>query len=348
MHSWYLKAMNRVMDFARRGIWIVLLIGISWGSATLAEVKIQQDRVEVAVADTSDAERQSATQTAIGAVLMHLTGLQGMAESPLAEVIAADAERYVLNFSYLTEDDDESLWLALRLDRPALRRALVERGMRVWPERRPLVLVWLAEQQGARRELIAAEQTPAWFEALQKQSDALGMRLIFPLLDLEDRNAMSAADVVLGFHDPIREASDRYGAERILLGVIQADEDPQQAAIRWTLLDETMVIQRWQDRGADALITLNRLMRDDFVYRPDLEAHQRLEIAITNVTSLADYQRAVSRLSDVDGVAQIQPMEVAGEQARFSLALSLDPARVRETLERDPQLTAEGDDYRLR
>ncbi|MBS3785745.1 MAG: DUF2066 domain-containing protein, partial [Gammaproteobacteria bacterium] len=336
--------MKRVMDFARCGLWIVLLIGFFGGNAASVEVNVQQDQVETGVANTSDAERQAAIKTATGALLMHLTGLQGMAGSPLAEVIAADAERYVIDYSYRTATD-ESLQLALRFDLPALRRVLVERGMRVWPERRPLVLVWLVEQQGGRRELIAPDQAPDWLLSLQQSGAALGMRLILPLLDLEDRNALSAADVALGFHDPIRQGSARYGAERILLGVIQAGANASQAPIRWTLLDDKMVIQRWQDQGADTLVTLNRLMRDDFVYRPDLEAQQRLEVAITNVTSFSDYERVVSRLSAMGGVAQVQPVQLAGDKARFLLALQTDPARVRETLDRDPQLMAEGDDY---
>ena len=335
------------MEFARCGIWIMLLIGASGSNAASVEVNVQQDQVEIAVADTTDSERQIAIKAATGAILMHLTGLQGMAESPLAEVIAADAEQYVLDFSYRGAEDNR-LRLALRFDVSALRRALVERGMRVWPERRPLVLVWLAEQQGGRRELVPAEQAPEWLASLQQRGASLGMRLIFPLLDLEDRNAVSAADIALGFHDPIRQGSSRYGAERILLGVIQAGEDQPEALIRWTLLDDEMVIQRWQDQGSDTLVTLNRLIRDDFVYRPDLEAQQRLEIAITNVTSLSDYERVVSRLSAMDGVAQVQPVQLVGDQARFLLALQTDPARLRETLDRDPQLTAEGDDYRLR
>lgn len=336
------------MDFARGAWWMWLFVGLILSSTiALAEVRLQQERADVVVADTSDTEWAAAVETAVGAMLMQISGLEGMANSPLARVIAADAPRYVLDYSYATTDAD-TLRLSLRLDTPALRRALVERGMRIWPERRPTVLVWLVQRDGVERDFVMMDQAPEWLDDLRRQTAALGLRLVFPLLDLEDRHAVSFGDIAAGFHRPIREGSMRYAPDRILTGVIEAQAGEAEASVRWTLLDETMVIQRWQDDGSDTPSRLNRLVRDDFAYRPDLKALQRLAVTISNITSLDAYQQAITRLSNLSGVTQVKTTEVAGARAQFELALSVEPERVRESLARDPRLEAEGDGYRLR
>lgn len=335
------------MYFAVRLVLVAWLLGFSLSTAIAAEVRVQQDRAEVVVADTSDDARVAATQTAIGAMLMQLSGLEGMFGSPLATAIAADAERYVLDFSYSTAEDD-ALRLALRLDVPALRRLLVERGMRIWPERRPLVLVWLVEQGDGRRDFVTPAQAPEWLDQLREQAAALGLRLVFPLLDLEDLQAVDFTDVAAGFHGPVRAGSARYDADRILTGVIEHIPTQASSTIRWTLLDEAMVIQRWQDEGEATVGTLSRLMRDDFAYRPDLQAREQLEVVVSNVGSFAAHQGVLQRLEAVEGVAQVKPTEVVGERAGFLLLLSGDAKRVRESIARDPQLMVEGDGYRYR
>lgn len=335
------------MDFAVKAVLFSWLLGVGLSTASAAEVRVQQDRVEVVVADTSDGARAAATQTAIGVMLMQLSGLQGMLGSPMASAIAADAERYVLDFSYITAEAD-ALRLALRLDVPALRRLLVERGIRIWPERRPLVLVWLVEQVGNRRDFVTAPQSPEWLDQLREQAAALGLRLVFPLLDLEDLQAVNFTDIAAGFHGPVRVGSARYDADRILTGVIEHDPNSSSSSIRWTLLDEVMVIRRWQDEGESTVSTLSRLMRDDFAYRPHLQSREQMEVVVSNVGSFVAHQRVLQRLEEVEGVSQVKPTEVIGERASFLLILSGGAERVRDSIARDPQLMAEGDGYRLR
>src|SRR5699024_2987444 len=107
--------------------------------------------------------------------------------------------------------------LIARFDEQSLRRALARAGIPVWQTERPPVLVWFAFDSGDEQELVNADAGPQPREALRAAVARLGIPVIFPLLDLQDRQHVHYSDVVGGFSEPVLAASRRYSTELVLM-----------------------------------------------------------------------------------------------------------------------------------
>ena len=109
--------------------------------------------------------------------------------------------------------------------------------MPVWGPERPLTLVWIAVDDGVGgRALLGANEaaqfgtptTPQRAELLTTvradvvaAADERGLPIAWPLLDLEDLNAVTFTDVWGGFDDRIVAASTRYRADAVLIGRVR-------------------------------------------------------------------------------------------------------------------------------
>ena len=109
--------------------------------------------------------------------------------------------------------------------------------MPVWGPERPLTLLWVAVDDGVGgRALLGANETTELGAPTTPQMTALlttvreeivaaaderGLPIAWPLLDLEDLNAVTFTDVWGGFEDRIVAASTRYRADAVLIGRVR-------------------------------------------------------------------------------------------------------------------------------
>ncbi|MDR9432925.1 MAG: DUF2066 domain-containing protein [Spiribacter sp.] len=321
-----------------------LMIGLVLGLMAVSKASTP-GAVEVPVADESEAAREPAVEQAVGEMLVQLTGDPSVLDALVAEQISNDAQQYLEGFSYRQAP---ALMLSARFNTTRLRERLVRAGIKVWPEQPVTVLVWLAIEQEGERRLADAKQDADVLQRLRTQAEQLGLRLMFPLMDLEDLAAVSPAEVAAGFAEPIREASTRYDPDRILS--VRLSES---GAARWTLISDEAVMTRWQtgpgglddtlDSAVERLVA--RLTRE-FAYLPDLFASRRLNIAVSGIDSLRIHDRVVARLEALAGVERATALEVDADQVRFALAINTPEARVLKAIARDSRLLADGEQYR--
>ncbi len=342
--------------FLKLGLLVFLLLG---AVAPVAAQSAPNGVISVPVSGESEAARRAAIAGAMGQLIVRLTGLPMLPESPVGQRLRSEAERFVLGFSYREvplEPTAESV-VAPQPDTPLtetrletrfalqdVQRELVRAGVEIWPSPAPSVLVWLAVERDGERRLADAVSDAQWREQLQRQAATLGFRVIFPLMDLEDLSSVSYADIAVGFADPVREASLRYGINDVLAGRVQVLADGRLNA-RWMQLGESSEIRRWSSGAdqADGLLkeTIDELvggLRRDYAYLPDLSAQRMLSISIANITTLAAQARVIERLEAITGVERVSPSIVTDQMVTFALAITVEEARVRSALERDTRL----------
>ncbi|MDR9406687.1 MAG: DUF2066 domain-containing protein [Spiribacter sp.] len=338
-------------------VWLLALVGL----ANPVHASTISGQIEVKVADESSAARAPAVTEAVDALLIQLTGRDGVVDLPVAAGIREQASRYLQGYSYrhgpapgVTEPDAsaEQTWLNARFDVSALRDRLVRRGVEVWPERRPRVLLWMAIERGAERRFGDPQTDAQWHQTLQDEAAKRGVQLLLPLLDLEDRQALQPADVAAGFAQPIQAASVRYAPDRIV-SVRLNDGRGERMTSRWTLMSDEAVQQRWRitDANLDATVQqsvkqLVEPLRRDLAFLPDLFASGRLQIAVTGIDGLSTHDRIRERLASVAGVERVTTLAVDGDRVRFGLAITTPAEAVREAIERDNRLLADGEQYR--
>ena len=319
--------------------------------------------VRVAVSDDSASARSAAIETGVARMITRLTGDPTVADSLIGQRLQEQADRYVEGFSYRrletepetgTGDaaDAQRLELALQLDEPALREALVRAGVRVWPSELPTVLVWLALERDGERQLLDASAAAALAPGLRSLAAERGIRVFFPLLDLADRQTLTYVDVAAGFTEPIREASKRYNADLVLAGRLQRDAAGYVRS-RWIGLGEEASRGRWQAAGPsieavveDMVPRIARRLRRAYAFLPDLDARRRLEVEVRGVTDLSALDALQRRLGAIAGVQRARVTRVAADRVTLSLALQVDSERVLAALADDPRLAESGSGWR--
>ncbi len=86
------------------------------------------------------------------------------------------------------------------------------------------------------RRILPDQSSDGWAAALRTQAQAMGLPVSIPLMDLDDNMAVNATDVWGRFADPILKASQRYGAEMVVLGKLTPDgKEEGKWSIDWGL-----------------------------------------------------------------------------------------------------------------
>jgi hypothetical protein len=238
--------------------------------------------------------------------------------------------------------------LRIRFDRAAVNQLLQQSGLPVWGEERPVTLVWLAIEDGGQRRLLGADATGAIHDALEKQAQASGVPILFPLLDLEDQRNVAFADVWGGFVDTVHDASKRYGTEAVLIGRLYRGNDGTWHA-RWTFSNSGQQ-NSWTADNDDLPTLLGGTMANvadmliaRYALRSNEVSSQPVQLVVSGVKNLQDYARlnkylnslaAVyhAQLSAVDGQRLIYAVTVRGSasvlEQSFALGNTLEPQPV--------------------
>lgn len=334
---------------------LCLLLACVLAPAVGAQPTGSPGRADVPVTDGSDAARDAAVSQAVTRVVLRLTGDPTVLASDSVAELRREADDYLQGYAYREEgpsdDAPAGLRLIARFDVQRLRETLVEAEIPIWPDRPPSVLVWLGRDSEGEREILGSGDADGLTTDLVDAAAALGVNLLFPIMDLQDLSAISYGDLAGGFADPVAEASQRYGADRILAGRLAAAGDAGVDG-RWMYIAPDGAVDRWGESADEALGLLGRALdglvarlRDDYAYLPDLEARGRLEIEVGGIDSLALHERVVERLIALSGVERVNPVRIDAERVVFELAISTPADRVLEALERDGRLVGDEAEY---
>jgi hypothetical protein len=319
-----------------RGLWLAACLGLSaMGMPALAASQLLHE-AEIPVADQSTAARNQALRSALTEVLVRLTGDRAVDRQPGVAALLADPGPHVQQFGYRPAlagpEAAEAPWrLWVRFDAVGLERALRERGLPLWGGERPETLVWLALEEGGRRELLGEPDVTPTKDWLQAAARRRGLPLIFPLLDLEDRTQVSFSDVWGGFLEPVLSASRRYRPQALLIGRLhQSSTGAWQASWILRVRDSE---QRWS--GSDQQL---RRLAAEGVERAADELAARfavldtggagggLRITVTGLGQLGDHARLSRYFVSLSAVQSVQLQTLAGERAEYLLQLQGDEA----------------------
>jgi hypothetical protein len=268
------------------------------GAATVGNLY----RVTVTPDPAATDRRAAAAQAGMATVLIRVTGNRNAPLDPELQSLLMDASKYLNSYALLQQGQTQVGFIPSQVD-----QALTALQKPVWPPERPLTLLWIAVDDGAGgRALLGAndtpqlgaETTPAMTELLGQLREQLmavaderGLPVQLPLLDLEDLNAVTFADVWGGFEDRIAAASQRYRADAILIGRVRPNVGGDE--VQWLLVV-----------GGQRQLLDGLAVRDGLDAAADRFAAQfatvggagSAAITVLNVHSPTDYGRVISYL----------------------------------------------------
>ncbi|MET0026979.1 MAG: DUF2066 domain-containing protein [Candidatus Thiodiazotropha sp.] len=304
---------------------------------------------EVPVIGQSSEARAKGIREAFAAVLVKVSGDRTLVNNPDLGGLLNRASGLVQQYRYKllpiepesgqAEGPDRLLWA--RFDARAVNRLLRESGIPVWGETRPSMLLWLGQESGTRRDLISPERESGLKSELSAVADRRGVPLIWPLMDIEDQNAVQVSDLWGAFEEDIRSASDRYLPDVILVGRLS---NLGRGGWRgeWILYLPDKV-NRWQTQASnrDALAAEGLQQAIDalalrFAPQQVSQGVTHLKLRVYGVSRLADYALVQDYLRTLAMIEQVDLLSADAEKIDFLLRVNGN----RESLIRGIQLGA--------
>jgi hypothetical protein len=275
--------------------------------------------VEVPVADQGSDARREAARTALLQLLTRLSGLIEVPDEEAVNQALLAPELYYNGFRYvegqvideLGEVADE-LRLRVQFERNAVQGLLRAAGLPIWRGDRPRVLVWLGVESAQERRIVGADDASDLVSALAQRARQRGLPMVLPLLDLEDQLAVEPAAVWGRLEGVLRPASERYGADVLLLGRVQPLTGGAWTA-SWELwLDDEQLPLTQRSADLPELGALGAdFVADELARRYAVLAReaQGISLAVHGIRGPGDYGgllRYLNQLEFVDDVAVIQ------------------------------------------
>ncbi len=317
------------------------LSGAVWSTPTLGLYE-----AEVPVADQSDSSRPAAMAEALRQVVVKVSGRSNAANSPALKEALKKPTLYVTQYSYRSNDGlgaELPLLMDMTFDKTRIDPLLGASGVTQWNTARPLTIVWLAVEQSGQRILVGAGDRGLVKEMLLKAAQRRGLPLRLPLLDATDQAQVHAEDVWGDAHNSIIQASQRYGAQAVLVGRLG-----QIAGGRWQMvctLYQGNTSQRWNQINdkveplvAYGIDAATDTLASSATGTMSSTVSNELHWVVKGVGDMHSQRRVMDYLSSLRGVTHVQLEQVDGDSMLLQIITSSGEAVLQQQLSFDNRL----------
>lgn len=273
--------------------------------------------VTLSCGSQTDLERQQLFKQGMEEVLGRLSVEPELRRYPDVANALDRAVDFVERYTY--EDDKLRIQYNSAMIRPLIHRT----GQAMLGEHRPRVVLWLAIEESQQRRLIGQETDPVLQGKLVEMATRRGIPLVLPQMDLEDINAVSTSDIWGEFPSVLQQASQRYGAQAVLVGRLRAQGNEWEASWQW-LSGGTPLI--WENSGdsVESVLNagfdrLNMQFKDHYAAKKEGSLSQSMKIGISNLHSVRDFIRAESYLESLDLIKEVNLVQVLDDRVIFEI-----------------------------
>ncbi|NVJ66098.1 MAG: DUF2066 domain-containing protein [Gammaproteobacteria bacterium] len=311
-------------------IWILFAISVA-AFSTAGRTEVMKDLYTASwpVDDQSSQVRNRALGNAFAQVLVRASGHEKVLNSPAIQNSIANASDYMRLYSYqklnLAEQKiyKKPLLLKVSFEPTAVTNLLKDAGQAVWSDNRPSGVFWIAVDNNGERE-IAADGQDVEAVAVRKQANHRGLPVVIPLMDLDDKSAVTISDVWGKFSEPVTRASRRYNADYVVMGSMSASANGWQGSWLVDLGNDNM---RFTTSGASTEQAVSKMVdriADRLAMKLAVVLSSQTEIdyvLIKGLSSIESYAKAQSLLNNLSMVSSVNAIEVKENEVLFEIGL---------------------------
>lgn len=293
--------------------------------ASHAEILTGLYQVREPVTSQSPEERTQATQKALQTLVLRLTGDAKALQKPALETIRKDPQQIISQYGY---DAGPPESLQVDFDPVSTDKALRQAGLSLWGSNRPALLSWWLSDSVDGSSLVGDGQAAA--EPLRRAAQHRGLPLRLPLADLNEQLVATVENLEGSNPAPLKEASERYGADALL--AVHAREEGGQWQAKWRLWlgdqqEQGSAQASDQAALADAvLLAVSERLAPRYVVKPGVSTEQLLEVQGMTLERYAVLGRLLEpfggQLKRVDGDRIVYQVNGSADQLRSQLNLA--------------------------
>lgn len=308
---------------------IVLILSIFCANMAIA-VRVDSIYVaDVPAASQSASERNNLLKQALQQVLVKITGNAQILDNAKIKISTEELNSLVQEYGYSLSSNNmnqKSYLLRVRFDPEGINQLLQKLAVPAWGVERPLLLIW-AERSGPHEsaEIIASDSSDNIHASLTEYAKERGIPVIFPIMDLTDLGEVSENDVNTMAIPTLQNAAKRYGSNGLLvvkvaqLGtnytvqakLVSGNSGEQSFTLQAATLDGVLkaLVNQVADTLTGRFATATNTVKTQVTLR------------VTGVARHSDLVKLTHYLQRLTPVAEVQPMQVAGEEVLFSISL---------------------------
>lgn len=172
---------------------------------------------EIPVETQTLSDRAEAASSALREILTRVTGLRNLPMTkPVVEALR-NPERYYSQYKFALLDD-KTTYFQVSFESESVRGLVNRSALPIWGANRPKIIVWLVVEEGGSREVLGSGSEHSLVTGLRRRSRQRGLEISLPLMDLDEQLTISPSVVWGSFADSLYQASQRYGADLLLIG----------------------------------------------------------------------------------------------------------------------------------
>lgn len=269
--------------------------------------------------------RAQATGKALDTLVLRLTGDPKAAQSPALAGLRKDPQQ-IINQVATEAGPPESV--LVEFDPGSTERALRQAGLALWGNNRPSILGWWLNESAEGSSLVGDGQSSA--QPLRRAAQHRGLPLRLPLADLQEQLAANGKQLEGKDPAPLREVSERYGADALLAVHAQEADGKWQGKWQLWLGDKR---EQGNAEGADqaaladaVMLAVSNRLAPRYVTRPGASGALQVQVQGMNLQRYAELSRVLEpfgpRLQLADGKTLTYQVTGNPDQLRAQLGLA--------------------------
>ncbi|WP_409288999.1 DUF2066 domain-containing protein [Pseudomonas sp. KCJK8927] len=269
--------------------------------------------------------RAQATGKALDTLVLRLTGDPKAAQSPALAGLRKDPQQ-IINQVATEAGPPESV--LVEFDPGSTERALRQAGLALWGNNRPSILGWWLNESAEGSSLVGDGQSSA--QPLRRAAQHRGLPLRLPLADLQEQLVANGKQLEGKDPAPLREVSERYGADALLAVHAQEADGKWQGKWQLWLGDKR---EQGNAEGADqaaladaVMLAVSNRLAPRYVTRPGASGALQVQVQGMNLQRYAELSRVLEpfgpRLQLADGKTLTYQVTGNPDQLRAQLGLA--------------------------
>jgi hypothetical protein len=253
----------------------------------------------------------------------------------------AAPDLYYNQFRFERQPEGDGVELRLQFVPQAVLDLIRAAGLPIWRANRPTVMAWIVIDDGTVRRILDASSGHPVITAINQRSRERGLPLRLPLLDLTDQLTVEPAAVWGRLSQILQPASQRYGADIVLMGRLhQLPDERWSAAWEFWVDGETRHLEQEARDPAPLGRAAADLVADELASRYAVldRGMQRLDLAVSDVSEAADYANLLRYFGGLEFVEEVLVSSVSGDRLNVSLITAAGPDQLLELFQLDRRL----------